>query len=263
MQELMRRVRAKFYKWTERKVRIPIEPLVKTERHGSLYGGWIIPENWFDQHSVCYLVGAGEDISFDLALVARYRSKAWIIDPTPRAHDHFKRWKKQTEAGHPTECGTCQDGHYPAFPADLIGQITFCPVGLWNEDTTLRFFAPRNEAYVSHSLVNLQRSEKHIEVPVKKLGTLMNELGHKRIDLLKIDVEGAEYQVLEAMLADNIEVDVLCIEYDETATNHLDKGYIDRIENSLKALVQVGYHVIAQESHCHNYTLVHRRRLSS
>ena len=134
---------------------------------------------------------------------------------------------------------------------------------MWNEDTTLRFFAPRNEAYVSHSLVNLQRSEKHIEVPVKKLGTLMNELGHKRIDLLKIDVEGAEYQVLEAMLADNIEVDVLCIEYDETATNHLDKGYIDRIENSLKALVQVGYRVIARESNCHNYTLVHRRRLSS
>ncbi|HNL39351.1 MAG TPA: FkbM family methyltransferase, partial [Saprospiraceae bacterium] len=115
------------------------------------------------------------------------------------------------------------------------------PVGLWNEDTTLRFFAPRNEAYVSHSLVNLQRSEKHIEVPVKKLGTLMKELGHPRINLLKIDVEGAEYQVLEAMLADNIEVDVLCIEYDETASNHLDRAYITRIEHSLQSLIQAGF----------------------
>ncbi|MFN8301079.1 MAG: FkbM family methyltransferase [Saprospiraceae bacterium] len=263
MQELMRRVRAKFYKWTERKLRIPIEPLVKTERLGSPYGGWIVPENWFDRHSICYLVGAGEDISFDLALVARYQSRAWIIDPTPRAENHFERWKNQTEIGQPGECSTCPGGHYPPFPADLIGQITFCPVGLWNEDTTLRFFAPRNEAYVSHSLVNLQRSEKHIEVPVKKLGTLMKELGHSRIDLLKIDVEGAEYQVLEAMLADNIEVDVLCIEYDETASNHLDGAYITRIEHSLQSLIQAGFRVIARESNCHNYTLVHQRRLRS
>lgn len=262
MQELMRRVRAKFYKWTERALKIKIEPLVTTERLGSPYGGWIIPENWLNADSICYLVGAGEDISFDLALVAKYRSLAWIFDPTPRALAHFENWRNKTSLGEPAACSTSPTGFYPAFPSELIDRLTFCPIGLWNENTTLRFFAPQNEAHVSHSLVNLQRSEKHIEVPVQRLSSVMQELGHDRIDLLKLDIEGAEYQVIESLLADKLAVDILCIEYDETAANHLDGAYLDRIEHSLLSLVAAGFHVIAREPNCHNYTLVHQRRLS-
>ncbi len=263
MQELMRRLRAKFYKWTERKLRVQIDPLVKTERLGSLYGGWIVPENWFNKDSVCYLVGAGEDISFDLALVSKYATRAWIFDPTPRALAHFENWRTKTQQGQPGPCSTCPGGYYPEFPLNLLHHIVFCSFGVWSEDTCLRFFAPLNEAHVSHSLVNLQRSEKHIEVEVKRLSTIMKNLGHSRIDLLKLDIEGAEYQVLEALLADRLEVDVLCIEYDETAVNHFDRAYLDRIEQSLQTLVASGYRVIAKEAHCHNYTLVHQRRLSS
>ena len=37
---------------------------------------------------------------------------------------------------------------------------------------------------------------------VKKLSTIMKELGHKWVDVLKIDIEGNEWPVLEAMIAD-------------------------------------------------------------
>jgi len=263
MQDLLRRIRAKFYKWTERKIRIEIDQSVKTERLGSTCGGWIMPENWLNEQSVCYLVGAGEDISFDLALTDKYRVRTWIIDPTPRALEHFQQWLECHQTGQPMPCNTCQGGHYPLYKSGLAENIVFCPVGVWNEDTTLQFFAPRNDNYVSHSLVNLQRSEKHIEVPVKKLNTLMRELGHGHIDFLKIDIEGAEYQVIDSIISDNIPIDILCIEYDETAANHLDPGYMNRIEISLQKLVNAGYRIIAKEAQCHNYTLVHRRRFSS
>jgi FkbM family methyltransferase len=43
----------------------------------------------------------------------------------------------------------------------------------------------------------------------------MEQLGHDRIDLLKIDIEGAEYKVIESILADKLDIRVICVEYDE------------------------------------------------
>ncbi len=89
----------------------------------------------------------------------------------------------------------------------------------------------------------------------------MREMGHQRLDLLKLDIEGAEYQVIESLLTDGIEADILCIEFDESAANHLDTKYLDRIESSLRSLLDAGFRVIAKEKNCHNYTLLHWRRL--
>ena len=40
------------------------------------------------------------------------------------------------------------------------------------------------------------------EIPVKTLATIMKELGHQRINLLKVDVEGGEFTFLEKMIDD-------------------------------------------------------------
>ena len=261
MQTILRRARTKILKWTERKLNIPIEPLVPTERIGTPYGGWIIPKNWLTPDSICYLVGAGEDISFDLGVAAKYGCQVHIFDPTPRAVSHFQEVAKNISQGLPTKCTTSPSGFYPEYPAEVASHLKFRPIGIWEEDTTLRFFAPQNEAHISHSLVNLQRSERHIEVPVRKLSGMMRELGTPRLNLLKLDIEGAEYQVIRSILEDKIEVDILCIEFDESAANHLDTNYVERIEQSLKSLLDAGFRVIAKEAGCHNYSLVHQRRL--
>ena len=39
-------------------------------------------------------------------------------------------------------------------------------------------------------------------IEVKKLSTIMNELGHEWVDVLKMDIEGHEWGVLEGMIAD-------------------------------------------------------------
>ncbi|MEI3651315.1 MAG: hypothetical protein V6D39_15295 [Dolichospermum lemmermannii FEM_B0920] len=36
---------------------------------GTKYGGWVIPLGLLISDSVCYFVGWGEDISFDIALI--------------------------------------------------------------------------------------------------------------------------------------------------------------------------------------------------
>lgn len=49
-------------------------------------------------------------------------------------------------------------------------------------------------------------------MPVRRLGTIMSELGHTRLDLLKMDIEGAEFAVVRDMLSSRIEVDQLVVE---------------------------------------------------
>ena len=41
----------------------------------------------------------------------------------------------------------------------------------------------------------------------------MHELGHKRIHLLKIDIEGGEYPVVEDILHAGIDIDQLLVEF--------------------------------------------------
>ena len=72
--------------------------------------------------------------------------------------------------------------------------------------------------------------------------------------LLIIDIEGAEYKVIESIIEDDIDVRVLCVEYDEYF-NPLDDGYIDRIRESANSLIRNGYSLVCAQGHG-NYTFV-------
>lgn len=55
--------------------------------------------------------------------------------------------------------------------------------------------------------------DESVEIPVKKLSTIMAELNHQRIDILKMDIEGPEYDVIEDLLQSNLEVRQLLVEF--------------------------------------------------
>ena len=44
----------------------------------------------------------------------------------------------------------------------------------------------------------------------------MDELGHDHLDLLKLDIEGAEYEVLDSLAAEGIRSRILCVEFHRT-----------------------------------------------
>jgi hypothetical protein len=62
----------------------------------------------------------------------------------------------------------------------------------------------------------------------------MDELGHRHLDLLKLDIEGAEYEVLESLEAEGIVSRILCVEFHRTplisamvrAARKLSKDYL-------------------------------------
>lgn len=124
-------------------------------RLGTKYGGWIIPVNCgLSSSSVCYSSGAGEDSSFDCALVERFRCRICILDPTPRAIQHFNRLERAVKLG-----GRCPINNssvdYYSLAIDDLTRLQFLPIGLASTDAELKFYLPQNPAYVSCSTLIL------------------------------------------------------------------------------------------------------------
>ena len=85
----------------------------------------------------------------------------------------------------------------------------------------------------------------------------MKELGHKKLDLLKLDIEGAEYEVIESIIEDNLDIKLICVEFDEL-NNKIDDNYLKRIKKSMKKLLKHNYVIIAKDSNS-GYTFLKKK----
>lgn len=159
-------------------------------RIGSDYGGWWVPSQILDADSTCYCAGVGTDVSFDLGLIERFGCRVWAWDPTPKAIDWIASQR-------------------------LPDRYVFAPVGLAGAAGERRFYAPKNPDHISHSTKNLQRTTDYFTGRVDTVKGLMSSLGHDRLDLLKLDIEGAEHETIRSMLGDGITPTVVCVEYDQ------------------------------------------------
>lgn len=159
-------------------------------RLGTPYGGWWVPGDLLGPESICYAGGVGMDISFDLALIDTYGCRVWGIDPTPQIADWIAS-------------------------QDLDPRFSHVPVGLSGRTEVVRFYAPERPDHISHSIKNLQRTTAFFEAEVLTIGALMRRLGHTRVDLVKLDIEGAEHETIAQMLQDGIRPSVVCVEYDQ------------------------------------------------
>lgn len=81
-------------------------------------------------------------------------------------------------------------------------------------------------------------------VPVDTLKNIMDSLGHKHIDLLKLDIEGAENKVLNNMLDDDIFPKYLCIEFDLLIKG---KDTDNETQKTVDRLIQNGYEIIIND----------------
>jgi len=207
-------------------------------RLGTSYGGWTLPISKVRSGSTALCVGAGEDISFDVELNKRGITVV-TIDPTPRAKEHVARVLASANGGSRASINNSPVEFYDmqGFDED---RFKFLDVGLWNQNTSMRFFAPRDQNYVSHSIVNLQYTEQYFEAKCMTLRSVCDLLKLDTIDILKLDIEGAEHAVLKNVVEDGPRPSVLCVEFDEVG-NPLDGGYMERILDTTQMLKKAGY----------------------
>ena len=218
-------------------------------RFGTEYGGFYYPESLpkLNKNSIIYCVGAGEDITHDVILSFKTNSSVYIFDPTPRAIEHVKYVKDVLEGKKkPVDDNKFGGGDKNYWKMILSHKVKgdnliLCEYGLSTTDGSVPFYFPMNKNYVSCSVLPLGRSSEYINVPVKTINTIMKELNHNHIDLLKIDIENMECDVLEKMLSDKIYPTYLSVDFD--LWNHNEK----RCKEIINKLLNNGYKIIKQE----------------
>ena len=214
-------------------------PLPNQHKLGTDYGGWTVPVDYLNEDSICYCFGCGEDVSFDATLINQFQCNVHSFDPTPRAVTHVKNLKRNARQQQPVYANNDPACPYSIDPT-YVDNLHFHPIGVWQENTTMRFYAPSQDEYVSHSIKNLHGSDDYFDAECHTIPHIMNTLAHDALTLIKLDIEGAEYEVINSMLANNILPDVLLVEFDEGNVPG-DSGFVERIRSIIDKLRDAGY----------------------
>ncbi|MFT5135907.1 MAG: FkbM family methyltransferase [Arenicella sp.] len=193
---------------------------LKSERFGSDYGGWHLVTKYINQHSIVYSFGVGEDATFDTALIDRFNLTVHAFDPTPKSIN----WVKNQD-----------------FPTNFIMH----EYGIANFEGTVSFNPPTNPNHISHTLLERKSTEKDsIIVNVKTLRSAMSELKHTKIDVLKLDIEGAEYEVITDLINSNIRPKQILVEFHHRFNN----VGISKSKTAIKQLRSIGYRLYSISS---------------
>lgn len=162
---------------------------------GSAYGGYAVPAGLVRGRTGLSF-GAGEDISFEVGLARELGATVHIYDPTPRAIEYCR-------------------GVIAGTDGDVEGRLFIHPYGVWSECRIERFYAPSDLAHVSHSIVNLQTTTDYFDAECLSPVEALRRLGLGDVSFVKLNIEGAEYEVVGAMFDREITPDVVCITFDE------------------------------------------------
>jgi FkbM family methyltransferase len=189
-------------------------------RHCIELGGWhICTASIPASGGLVYSLGVERDIRFDMGLIRRYGVEIHAFDPSPATVEwiggielpsgfHFHPWAV-----------TDKDGEMVLYPRE-------------KKDGT------RSDCM--YSLVPTGRDTSHgIRVPALTLPSIMTKLCHEndKLEILKMDVEGAEYGILEQMIQHRIFPRQLLVEF-----HHRFPGIgKDKTEKTVRMLRAAGY----------------------
>ena len=201
---------------------------------GSSYGGWTVCPEGLHKGSVAYSFGIGKDITFDIELIDRFGMTVHAFDPTPESLDWLRG-------------------------QNLPPQFVPHAYGLAARDGTVMFHPPQNPEHVSHSMVHRGRpGAQPVEVPVHRLGTIMGMLGHTGIDLLKMDIEGAEYESLNDILKTGNRVPQILVEF-----HHRFPGIgVKSTRSAIEALNAAGYAIFSISGSYEEFSFIRNENIS-
>ena len=190
----------------------------KRIKFGNRFADWTFCPDSINEESVIYSFGVGSDISFDLQLMERFNLQVHAFDPSPGSVSWIKK-------------------------QDLPDEFHFYPYGLAATDGEISFAEPTAPGV--HSLFATNSGEKLVEalkqhvLPVHRLPTIVKKLGHPGIDILKMDIEGAEYEVIDDIIKMQIPVKQVLIEFHHRFA-HIG---LKRTRQAISKLNEAGYKI--------------------
>lgn len=192
-----------------------------TERSRLESDGWMYIPELLGPHSIVYSLGVGDSIDLDMDLIHHHSLSVHAFDPTPYSGE----WIANLE-----------------LPSNFV----FHPWAAAGKDGSLRLYRRRNRRGRTSKVMWTADSSAgddgdFVDAPAYTIRTMMDKLGHERIDLLKVDVEGAEYAILEGLGDVPQPPTQLLVEY-----HHRFPGIgKERTAASIESLKKLGYRIFS------------------
>ncbi len=163
---------------------------------GTDYGGWLLNLDLVPQNSTIISAGIGEDISFDLELIRRKTCQIIGVDPTLKSHKFIES------------------------QSDLVNFSLLKKALDKNEDDVVFMYENTNPNYVSESILPTHHSvgKNYYCAETITLPELFKQ--YENISVVKMDVEGSEYDVLENLAFIPDSVKQMCIEFHHFCTEY-------------------------------------------
>lgn len=218
--------------WLRTDARVPTQLL------GSSYGGWYVATELVPASPRILSLGIGTDLTFDRIMIDRFGASVVGCDPTPVA--------AQT-VSHSGLAAPSYD-FMPVAISDFDGRGTFEPV--------LEGTRPSGCYRLTRAR---DGGDAALLVDVRSIDSLIRQRFPQGMDVLKMDIEGAEYEVLPALLAAGARPSQILVEF-----HHRFPGRgIGATLNAVQALRQSGYSLVRLSDQGPEYTFVHECVLRS
>lgn len=172
----------------------------------------------FSPNSVAIDVGVGDDPDFSILLMKKYSMKCYIVDPTLKHRPTLEK-----------------------FVQENPGAI-FLPYALGSKTESRTFY--ESQSNVSGSLqnehINIRNDPiKTYEVQVVTMSDLLTRIGNLQISIMKIDIEGEEYDFIKSLTKEDVkQIDQIILEFHHGKT--LKKYTIEDTRNAIKTLESFG-----------------------
>jgi len=189
---------------------------VPTRRIGSDYGGWMVAVEPLGNaaNPVVLSFGLGDDISFDEEISRRYGACVYGFDPTPASLSWI------AARGKPSTMQTM-------------------PIGIANFDGSQKFSLPVNESRGNFSTKDT--AGNYIICDVMRYSSVLAMLKLQHVDILKLDVEGSEYDVIPDIVTSAILPVQLLIEFH----HRLHHIHVTETRKAVRMIKETGFSLFA------------------
>lgn len=218
---------AAFYKLILRPGVAPIQKM------GDALCPWVIAPQILSASSVVYSAGVGNNISFERELAQTIGCDIVLLDPSPAAQITMEK------------------------PENALSRFHFFPVALAGHQGSLSLTPPSNGDLENGCWSHSTDTASSESIACDSVESVMKRHGHHHVDLLKLDIEGAEYDVIRHIIERRIDVCQICVEFHHfMGLPHIQRKHTIA---AIFSLLRHGYLLISKDGE--NYTFVRKDAL--
>jgi len=210
--------------WNWRQVRVETLAIGKEK--------YVICPNLLSSSSIVYSAGIGDDVSFEMDVIKHFGASVFCFEPSPESILWIEKY-------------------------NLPVELKLFPFGVSDHDGEILLYRSDSIEDDTWSICRKKHSLEPFEATVMRISSIMKDLGHARIDLLKMNIEGSEYAVIQDLIDSEIKPDQIIIEFH----HKFPQIGVSRTRQSLYLLRKAGYRIVYIDAKGHVYSFINREKV--